>query len=61
MRDEVKRHYSELADLKKSIYVRDAKMIRDGSSRGFPFVKPWDVDFLLVPGKKFPMFAIEAI
>ena len=60
MRDEIKEHYRKLRSQKGGIYLKDVVMIRDGSGRGFPFVEPWKVDILLVPGKKFPMFAIPA-
>ena len=60
MREEIKAHYKELPKQKGGIYLPNVKMIRDGQNRGFPFVEPWDVDLLLVPGKKFPMFAIKA-
>lgn len=58
MRDEIKEHYRKLPSQKGGIYLKDVVMIRDGSGRGLPFVEPWKVDILLVPGKKFPMFAI---
>ena len=60
MREEIKEHYRKLRSQKGGIYLKDVVMIRDGSGRGFPFVEPWKVDMLLVPGKKFPMFAIPA-
>lgn len=60
MRDEIKEHYRKLRKQKGGIYLKDVVMIRDGSGRGLPFVEPWKVDILLVPGKKFPMFAIPA-
>lgn len=60
MRDEIKEHYRKLRSQKGGIYLKDVVMIRDGSGRGLPFVEPWIVDILLVPGKKFPMFAIPA-
>lgn len=62
MRDEIKKHYQDLPNQKGGIYLPGVKMIRDGSSRGFPFVEPWDVDLLLVPYNKsdFPMLAISA-
>ena len=60
MRDEIKEHYRKLRSQKGGIYLKDVVMIRDGSERGLPFVEPWKVDILLVPGKKFPMFAIPA-
>ena len=60
MRGEIKEHYRKLRSQKGGIYLKDVVMIRDGSGRGFPFVEPWKVDLLLVPGKKFPMFAIKA-
>ena len=60
MRGEIKEHYRKLRSQKGGIYLKDVVMIRDGSGRGLPFVEPWKVDLLLVPGKKFPMFAIKA-
>ena len=60
MSDEVKECYRKLRSQKGGIYLKDVVMIRDGSGRGFPFVEPWKVDLLLVPGKKFPMFSIPA-
>jgi len=60
MRDEIKEHYRKMRSQKGGIYLKDVVMIRDGSGRGLPFVEPWKVDILLVPGKKFPMFAIPA-
>ena len=60
MRDEIKEHYRKLTKQNGGIYMKNVVMIRDGSGRGFPFVEPWDVDLLLIPGKKFPMFAIKA-
>lgn len=57
MRDEIKECYRNLQNQNGGIYLPGVKMIRDGESRGFPFVEPWDVDLLLVPDKKFPMFA----
>lgn len=60
MRDEIKEHYLKLTSLKGGIYLKDVVMIRDGSSRGFPFVEPWRVDILLVPNGEFSMFAIQA-
>ena len=60
MRNEIKEHYLKLRSQKGGIYLKDVVMIRDGSGRGFPFVEPWEVDILLVPGKRFPMFAIPA-
>lgn len=59
MREEIKEHYKELPKQEGGIYLPEVKMIRDGQDRGFPFVEPWDVDLLLVLGKKFPMFAIQ--
>lgn len=59
MRDEIKEHYQKLSSQNGGIYMKDVVMIRDGSGRGFPFVEPWKVDVLLVPGKRFPMFAIQ--
>lgn len=59
MRDEIKKHYQNLKNQKGGIYLPGVKMIRDGQNRGFPFVEPWDVDLMLVPGKRFPMFAIR--
>ncbi len=58
MRDEIKLHFHQLAEQKGGIYLKDVIMIRDGSSRGFPFVEPWKVDILLVPNKKNMMFAV---
>ena len=60
MRNEIKEHYLKLRSQKGGIYLKDVVMIRDGSGRGFPCVEPWEVDMLLVPGKRFPMFAIPA-
>ncbi len=60
MREEIKEHYKKLAKQEGGIYLPGVKMIRDGQDRGFPFVEPWNVDLLLIPGKKFPMFAIQA-
>lgn len=60
MRNEIKEHYLKLRSQKGGIYLKDVVMIRDGSGRGFPFVEPWEVDILLVSGKRFPMFAIPA-
>ena len=60
MRDEIKKHYRQFSSQQGGIYLKDVVMIRDGSSRGFPFVEPWKVDILLVPGKRFHMFAIPA-
>ena len=60
MKDEIKEHYREFANQKGGIYLKDVVMIRDGRKRGFPFVEPWNVDILLVPGKEFPMFAIQS-
>ena len=57
MRDDIKKCYRNLQNQNGGIYLPGVKMIRDGESRGFPFVEPWDVDLLLVPDKKFPMFA----
>ncbi len=57
MRDDIKKYYRNLQNQNGGIYLPGVKMIRDGESRGFPFVEPWDVDLLLVPDKKFPMFA----
>lgn len=60
MRDEVKECYRNLSSQEGGIYLKDVVMIRDGFGRGFPFVEPWKVDILLVSGKQFPMFAIQA-
>ena len=57
MRDMIKEHYRNLSTQKGGIYLPEVKMIRDGESRGFPFVEPWIVDILLIPDRKFPMFA----
>jgi hypothetical protein len=61
MRDEIKNQYRDISSFDGGIYLPDVKMIRDGSKRGFPFVEPWEVDLLLVPGKRFPMFAIKPV
>lgn len=60
MREEIKEHYKKLPKQEGGIYLPGVIMIRDGQDRGFPFVEPWNVDLLLIPGKKFPMFAIQA-
>lgn len=57
MRDVIKEHYRDLQNQNGGIYMPEVKMIRDGESRGFPFVEPWIVDILLIPHRKFPMFA----
>lgn len=58
MRDSIKDHYRALHAQGGGIYMPDVTMIRDGESGGYPFVKPWLVDILFVPGRHFPMFAI---
>ena len=57
MRDNIKKEYGKHP---KSIYLKDVLMIRDGHSRGLPFVEPWKVDLLLITGKKFDMFAVPS-
>ena len=57
MRDVIKEHYRDLPNQNGGIYMPEVKMIRDGESRGFPFVEPWIVDILLIPDRRFPMFA----
>ena len=57
MRDEIKEQYRKLQK-QGVIYLPNVKMIRDGRGRGFPFVKPWTVDIMLVKGMKCPMFVI---
>ena len=61
MKDEIKKHYRDIPSYNGGIYLPCVKMIRDGAGRGFPFVEPWDVDLLLVPGKEFATFAIKTI
>ena len=58
MRDSIKDHYRALHAQEGGIYMPDVTMIRDGESRGYPFVEPWLVDILFVPGRHFPMCAI---
>ena len=58
MRDSIKDHYRALHAQEGGIYMPDVTMIRDGESRGYPFVEPWLVDILFVPGRHFPMYAI---
>lgn len=61
MRDDIKKHYQALPEKNGGIYLPGVTMIRDGSSRGFPFVEPWKVDLLLVPSRRrFPMFVIPS-
>jgi len=60
MKNDIKEHYRNLSNQKGGIYMPGVKMIRDGESRGFPFVEPWLVDILLVPDKRFPTFAIRS-
>jgi len=60
MRSEIKKNYQKLADKKGGIYLEGVRMIRDGSCQGFPFVEPWTVDLLLVPGKKNILFATRS-
>lgn len=59
MRDEVKRLYGGLCN-QGAFYLSGVQMIRDGASRGFPFVEPWPADLLLVPGDKFDTFIVPA-
>ena len=57
MRDVIKEHYRDLPNQNGGVFLPEVKMIRDGESRGFPFVEPWIVDILLIPDRRFPMFA----
>ena len=58
MREEVKEIYRQCKEKNQSLYLPDVKMIRDGESRGFPFVEPWTVDVLLVLHGRFDMFGV---
>lgn len=60
MEGKVKKIYRQCAKENRSLYLPGVKMIRDGESRGFPFVEPWTVDILLVLGGRFDMFAMPA-
>lgn len=57
MRDEIKKQYHLLAD-DSTIFFSNATMIRSGEKEGFPFVAPWTIDILMIPGKTFKPFAI---
>ena len=59
MRYEIKERYRKLQGKEKCIFLPEVGMIRHGWSRGLPFVEPWKVDILLVPGKRFPMFVVH--
>ena len=58
MSDEVKRLYGGIGN--GAFYLSGVQVIRDGASRGFPFVEPWTADLLLVPGGKFDTFVVPA-
>ena len=60
MREEVEEIYRQCTEKNQGLYLPGVKMIRDGESRGFPFVEPWMVDVLLVLGGRFDMFAVPA-
>lgn len=59
MRDEVKSLYRGIGN-HGAFYLSGVQMIRDGASRGFPFVESWTADLLLVPGGKFDTFVVPA-
>lgn len=58
MKDEVKRLYQNCAEKGGALYLDGIRMIRDGESRGFPFVEPWRADILLVLGGGFEPYVV---
>ena len=60
MREEVKEFYRQCKGKNQSLYLTGVKMIRDGESRGFPFVEPWTADILLVLESRFDTFVVSS-
>lgn len=58
MKDEVKRLYQECSEQSGVLYLDGIRMIRDGESRGFPFVETWRADIMLVLGGEFETFVV---
>ena len=58
MKDEVKRLYQECAERGGALYLDGIRMIRDGESRGFPFVEPWRAGIMLILGEKFETYVV---
>jgi hypothetical protein len=59
MKDEVKRLYRDCAERNGALYLDGIRIIRDGESRGFPFVETWRADIMLVLGGEFRTFVIS--
>ncbi len=59
MKDEVKRLYREYGEKDGVLYLDGIRMIRDGESRGFPFVETWRADIMLVLGSRFEPFVVS--
>ena len=60
MREEVEEIYRQCTEKNQGLYLPGVKMIRDGESRGFPFVEPWMVDILLVLESRFDTIVVSS-